>query len=87
MYPAASQWAKFLHLGLASLAGMLGEMNQYMAPEWSMIPNLRRPDHAHEALRRSIFKQIVRMLHDDQLKLSPRKRRLHPEVQKKLDDK
>ncbi|KAF8608427.1 hypothetical protein BDV93DRAFT_603240 [Ceratobasidium sp. AG-I] len=86
MYPAASQWAKFLHPELVSLAGMLGEMHRYMAPEWALIANPTRPDHAHEALRRMAFKQIAQMLDGDQLKLSTHKRHLHPEVQKKLDE-
>lgn len=85
MYPAASQWVKFLHPELKSLAGMLGEMHQYMQPDWAMINDPPRQDHAHEALRRIVFKQIVRMVDGDKLNLSTRKRHIHPEVQKKMD--
>ncbi|KAF8600087.1 hypothetical protein BDV93DRAFT_525631 [Ceratobasidium sp. AG-I] len=63
LIPAASEWCKFIHPQLpSSLATMLAEMHRYLRPEWALFPaeNLR-PDHAHEALRRLVYKEIVRM--------------------------
>ena len=41
---------------------MITEMHRYLRPEWALFPVADlRPDHAHEALRRLVFKEIVRM--------------------------
>ncbi|KAG9082623.1 hypothetical protein FS749_006705 [Ceratobasidium sp. UAMH 11750] len=87
LFPAASDWRKFLHPDLApELAIMLGEMHRYLQPEWAMLPDLR-PDHAHEALRRLVFKEIVRMKESGNLApISERKRPIHPEVESKAEE-
>ncbi|KAG8737579.1 hypothetical protein FRC10_008058 [Ceratobasidium sp. 414] len=70
LFPAASDWRKFLHPDLGpELATMLGEMHRYLQPEWAMLPDLRA-DHAHEALRRLVFKEIVRMKESGNLALA-----------------
>ncbi|QRV78624.1 hypothetical protein RhiJN_06639 [Ceratobasidium sp. AG-Ba] len=62
LFPAISDWRKFLHPGLSpELAVMLGEMHRYLQPEWALLRNELRPDHAQEALRRLVFKEIIRM--------------------------
>lgn len=87
LIPAASEWRKFLHPHLPpTLATMLAEMHRYLRPEWAIFPvdNLR-PDHAHEALRRLVFKEIVRMKDAGALVEVERKRRAVPsDITKKV---
>ncbi|KAG8697030.1 hypothetical protein FRC09_008113 [Ceratobasidium sp. 395] len=81
LFPAAADWRKFLHPGLPpQLATMLGEMHRYLMPEWAMLPDLR-PDHAHEALRRLVYKEIMRMKNAGELgQVAEHRRPIHPEV-------
>ncbi|KAJ3486971.1 hypothetical protein NLI96_g3845 [Meripilus lineatus] len=55
-----------LHPGLASLSDMLIKMIAQILPEYGHLPDLKtkRPEHLHEAMRRILLTQIVKMLKD-----------------------
>lgn len=67
---------------------MLAEMHQYLRPEWDVFPEQKMPmTHAHEALRRLLFKEIVRMKESGD-KVPPADERdmpMHVDVQKEID--
>lgn len=50
-----------LHPELRSLSGMLVEMIAHINPEYGYLPNTIDESHLHEAMRRILLEQIVRM--------------------------
>ncbi|KAF8600114.1 hypothetical protein BDV93DRAFT_559753 [Ceratobasidium sp. AG-I] len=89
--PSALEWHKLLHPDLpSSLATMLAEMHQYLRPEWGIFPERNLlPTHAHEALRRLLFKEIVGMKESgDEVQLAEKRYMpVHSDVQKEIDER
>jgi hypothetical protein len=59
--PKPHEWASALHPGLSSIRGMLADMHWYMDPEWAYRTDVKREDHALEAMMRLLLVEIVRM--------------------------
>ncbi|KAF8587755.1 hypothetical protein K439DRAFT_1544714 [Ramaria rubella] len=57
---SAAEWASILHSQCSDLATMLSDMGSYMSVKWLRYPTTPTY-HAHEALKRLLLKEIVRM--------------------------
>ncbi|KAG9095396.1 hypothetical protein FS749_010529 [Ceratobasidium sp. UAMH 11750] len=53
-------WQAILHAVLAGLAPMVSQMHRYIHPKWAYRSNLS-DEHVHEALRRLLLMEIVRI--------------------------
>jgi len=53
-------WKQILHPGCAALAGLLSSLGAYLSQRWSDYPTAPKW-HAHEAFRRILFRNILRM--------------------------
>jgi len=58
------QWEAIVHPGCAKLVDMVVQMCKYVSIRWLQYPDLS-PYHMHEALKRLLFKEIVRMSKDE----------------------
>jgi len=58
------QWEDIIHPGCAKLIDMVVHMCKYVSIRWLQYPDLS-PYHMHEALKRLLLKEIVRMTKED----------------------
>jgi hypothetical protein len=83
--PKLLEWAGALHPGLSSIWGMLTDMHWYMDPEWAYRTDVKREDHALEAMMRLLLVEIVRMKGSgDKIPLRSTLRELPPKLKKEF---
>jgi hypothetical protein len=73
-----------LHPNLAGLASMMQQMSAQIQPEYARLSPSPKIDHLHEAMRRLLLQQIVKM-RDNPIPLDPNKYRVQTENGERLE--